>query len=101
MMKKGTLLAILLFALALFSGLALAQGEIVIGELVAITGEMYTVKTQSDQGFVGSRSTFHVDPKSTEKSGKLEIGMVVQAEIDPNGHAAWVKQVEPIINPTQ
>ena len=100
-MKKGAILAISLFALTLFSGLALAQGEIITGELVAITGEMYTVKTQSKQGFVGSRSTFHVDPKTTEKSGKLEIGMVVQAELDPNGFAYWVKQIEPIINPTR
>ena len=95
-MKKVIMMATLLLALASFVGIGLAETEIITGELVDIdiAGEMYTIKTESEQGFRGSRSTFHVDPKTTKKSGDLEIGMKVQAEIDHNGHAHWIKPLE-------
>jgi hypothetical protein len=96
-MKRIIIMATLLLMLASFVGIGLAETEIITGELVDIAGEMYTVKTESEQGFRGSRSTFHVDPKSTKKSGDLKIGMKVQAEIDHNGHAQWVKPLEKIL----
>jgi hypothetical protein len=93
-MKRVVTMATLLLVLASFVGIGLAESEIITGELIDITGEMVTVKTESEQGFEGSRSTFHVDPKTTEKSGDLKIGMKVQAEVDQNGHAYWVKPLE-------
>ncbi len=92
-MKRGTMIATLLLVLGSFVSIGLAESDIVTGELVIIAGEMYTIKTESEQGFGSRRSTFHVDPKTTEKSGDLKIGMKVQAEVDQNGHAYWIKSL--------
>jgi hypothetical protein len=99
-MRQWFLIVPVLFLLVMLPGLGWAQGSVVTGELIDITGELYTVKTKSDQGFDGARATFHVDPQTTEKSGDFKLGEILQAEIDPNGHAYWVKRKDAVIAPT-
>ena len=91
-MKKGVMIATLFIVLIAFVGMGRAELVIIKGEIVDISGDMYTIKTESEQGFRGSRETIHVDPKTTEKSGEFAVGTKVQAEIDQNnGHAHWIK----------
>jgi hypothetical protein len=94
-MKSGVIMAILLVVLGVFSGTGRAD-TIVKGKVILISGisnDMYTVKTDSHQGFGGSRETFYVDPKSTKKTGEINVGTDVEAEINANGTAYWIKAV--------
>ena len=95
-MKKGIMIVIVLFVLVSFVGIEIAAGHLITGKLIAIdvSGEMYTIKTQSPQGFEGSRETIHVDPKTTKKTGDLKVGTIVEADVDINGHADWIKPLE-------
>jgi hypothetical protein len=94
-MKIRVILISFFIVLSTFLPLAMAQDlETVTGTLIDITREMYTVKTDSDQGFRGARSTFVVDPNTTETKGELKVGARVQAEVDQNGHAYSVKVLD-------
>lgn len=95
-MKSGAIIAMLLVVLGVFSGTGRAD-TIVKGKVILISGirnDMYTVKTDSHQGFRGSRETFYVDPKSTKKTGEIKVGTEVEAEINPNGTAYWIKALD-------
>jgi hypothetical protein len=75
---------------------------IVKGKVILISGlgsDMYTVKTQSNQGFDGSRETFYVDPKTTKKTGEIKVGTIVEAEVNINGTANWVRAVDDTTKP--
>jgi len=99
-MKIRMILTSFFIVLTVFLPLGIAQtSETVTGTLVDITREMYTVKTDSDQGFGGARSTFVVDPKTTETTWELKVGARVQAEVDQNGHAYTVKVLDNVIQP--
>ena len=93
-MKMKNMVMGVLFLAGMLVSVGLAEATIIQGEIILITGEMYTIKTESDQGFKGSKATIHIDPKTTEKSGDLKVGVMVQADVDVNGHAAWIKQME-------
>lgn len=93
-MKKGLLAIVVLLLFSPFVGIDHALSETIQGEIIMIVGEMVTIKTDSDQGFRGSRETIHVDPKTTEKKGDIKIGQNVQAEVDVNAHAYWIKAIE-------
>lgn len=100
-MKKLIVLALFLFAVVVVPRLGHAQNEVITGELISVENDMYTVKTDSEQGFRGARATFYVDSVTTKKEGDLKIGMKIQAEVDPNnGHAFWVKKVDPMVQPS-
>ena len=88
-MKKGIIFATLLFAFVAFVAIGIAGGNKLAGTLVKIDGPMYTVKDNMDKDH-----TIHVDPKSTEKTGDLKTGAMVEAEVDSNGHAHWIKVAE-------
>jgi hypothetical protein len=95
-MKRGVMMAMLLVVLGVFSGVGEAD-TVVKGKVILISGirnDMYTVKTDSNQGFGGSRETFYVDPKATKKTGEIKVGTEVEAEINPNGTAYWIKAVD-------
>lgn len=95
-MKTGIMIAALLMGLVLFSGVGMAD-TIVKGKVILISGisnDTFTIKTESNQGFDGSRETFYVDPKWTKKTGEIKIGTVVEAEVNINGTANWVKVVD-------
>lgn len=95
-MKTGMMIAALLTGLVLFSGAGMAD-TIVKGKVILISGisnDTFTIKTESNQGFDGSRETFYVDPKWTKKTGEIKIGTVVEAEVNINGTANWVKVVD-------
>lgn len=99
-MKIRVILISLFFVLTAFLPFGMAQTtETVTGTLVDITREMYTVKTDSIQGFGGARSTFVVDPKTTETTGELKVGARVEAEVDQNGHAYTVKVLDNVLQP--
>lgn len=93
-MKKWLVTAAVLLLFSPFVGVDHALSETIQGEIVMIVGEMVTIKTDSDQGFRGSRETIHVDPKTTEKTGDIKVGKNVQAEVDVNAHAHWIKTIE-------
>jgi hypothetical protein len=88
-MKKGMIFATLLFAIVAFVGVGIAGGNKLAGTLVKIDGAMYTVKDEMDK-----EHKIHVDPKSTKKTGELKTGAMVEAEVDANGHANWIKVAE-------
>lgn len=95
-MKTGTMIAVLLVSLVSFSGVGMAD-SIVKGKVILISGissDTYTIKTESNQGFDGSRETFYVDPKWTKKTGEIKVGTVVEAEVNINGTANWVKVMD-------
>jgi len=87
--KKGVMVATLLFALIAFVGAGIAAGNKLNGTVVKIDGEMCTVK--DDQG---KEHMIHVDPKTTKKTGDLKAGAKVEAEVDAKGHANWIKVAE-------
>jgi hypothetical protein len=96
MMKTGMMIAALLMILVSFSGVGMAD-TIVKGKVILISGisnDTYTIKTESNQGFDGSRETFYVDPKSTKKTGEIKVGTTVEAEVNINGTANWVKSLD-------
>ena len=84
-MKKGILFATMLFAVIAFVGTGFAGGNKICGTLVKIDGAMYTIKDKEKK-----EHTIHVDPKTTKKTGHLEIGAMVDAEVDSSGHAHWI-----------
>ena len=88
-MKKGIILATLLFAFVAFVGIGIAGGDKLAGTLVKIDGPMYTIKDKMDK-----EHTIHVDPKSTKQTGDLKTGVMVEAEVAESGHAHWIKVVE-------
>ena len=88
-MTKGIIFATLLFALVAFVGMGIAGGNKLSGTLVKISGAMYTVKDK-----MGKEHTIHVDPVTTKKTGDLETGAMVEAEVDSSGHALWIKVAE-------
>ena len=88
-MKKGIIFATLILAFVAFVGIGVAGGDKLAGTLVKIDGAMYTVEDKD-----GKEHTIHIDPKSTEKTGDLKTGAMVEAEVDSNGHAHWIKVVE-------
>jgi hypothetical protein len=95
-MKRGVMFAALVIVLAVFSGVGVAD-TLVKGKVILISGisnDMYTIKTESDQGFDGSRETFYVDPKVTKKTGEIKVGTKVEAEVNINGTANWVKSLD-------
>ena len=92
-MMEGARIAALLIVLVSFSG-AGAADTIVRGTVILISSDMYTIKTESGQGFGGSRETFYVDPTLTKKTGEIKVGTIVEAEVGINGAANWVKAVE-------
>jgi len=92
-MKRGVMFAALLMVLALYSGVGRAD-SIVKGKVILISHDVYTIKTESNQGFRGSRESFVVEPKWTKKSGEIKIGTMVEAEVNINGTANWVKAVD-------
>ncbi len=94
-MKAGVMTVALFMGLAVFSGVGVAD-TIVRGRVILISGigmDTYTIKTENEQGFVGSRETFYVDPKATQKTGEIKVGTMVEAEVNINGTANWVKTV--------
>lgn len=94
-MKAGVMTVALFMGLAVFSGVGVAD-TIVRGRVIMISGigmDTYTIKTENGQGFVGSQETFYVDPKSTQKTGEIKVGTMVEAEVNINGTANWVKTV--------
>jgi hypothetical protein len=96
MMKTGVMIAALLMILISFSGVGMAD-TIVKGKVILISGisnDTYTIKTESNQGFDGSRETFYVDPKATKKTGEIKVGTTVEAEVNINGTANWVKSLD-------
>lgn len=92
-MKIGVMAATLLFVLVSFSGVGMAD-TVVKGKVILISGGMYTIKTEAGQGFRGSRETFFVSPKTTEKTGDIKVGSIVEVEININGTASWVKVID-------
>lgn len=92
-MKIGVMTATLLMVLVFFSGPVTAD-SVVKGKVILISGDMYTIKTQSPQGFEGSRETFRVDEKMTRKSGDIKLGTTVEAEVNINGTANWIRAVD-------
>jgi len=94
-MKRGVMIAMSFVAFLSFSGVGLAD-MVIKGKVILISGissDMYTVKTESSQGFGGSEETFYVDPKMTQKTGEIKVGTEVEAEVNPNGTAYWIKAV--------
>jgi hypothetical protein len=94
-MKRGVMIAVLFAAFVSLSGVGLADMT-VKGKVILISGissDMYTVKTENNQGFGGSEETFYVDPKMTQKTGEIKVGTEVEAEVNPNGTAYWIKAV--------
>jgi len=95
-MKIGMMIAALFMFLVSFSGVGLAD-TILKGKVILISGisnDTFTIKTMSNQGFDGSRETFYVDPKWTKKTGEIKIGTNVEAEVNINGTANWVKSLD-------
>lgn len=94
-MKIGLVIAMSFVVFVSFSGVGLAD-MLIKGEVILISGisnDMYTVKTDNAQGFRGSEETFYVDPKMTKKTGEIKVGTEVEAEVNPNGTAYWIKAV--------
>jgi hypothetical protein len=94
-MKKGLMITMLFIGVMSVSGVGLAD-MVIKGKVILISGinsDMYTVKTESNQGFGGSEETFYVDPKMTQKTGEIKVGTEVEAEVNPNGTAYWIKAV--------
>lgn len=56
-----------------------------MGEVVKIDGEMVDVKTSD-----GNVRAIHIDPKTTKKTGKIEKGAMVEADVTGMGHAKWI-----------
>jgi hypothetical protein len=99
-MKIGVSTAAVLAALVWFSGIGAAD-SIFRGKVILISNGMYTIKTDSDQGFAGSRETFVVDPKVTKQTGEIKVGTMVEAEVNPNGMAYWIKAIDEGKNDTK
>jgi len=105
-MKRTVMMALSFATFMSFSGLGLAD-TIIKGKVVLISGissDMYTVKTDNAQGFGGSEETFYVDPKMTQKTGEIKVGTEVEAEVNINGTANWIKAMnetknEPKVEP--
>jgi len=94
-MKTSGVMAMAFAAVLSFSSVGLAD-TIIKGKVILISGissDMYTVKTDNSQGFGGSEETFYVDPKMTQKTGEIKVGTEVEAEVNPNGTAYWIKAV--------
>ncbi len=72
-----------------FTGSAIAGLGNISGEVTQIKGEMVTIKTSEDKTV-----KFHMDPKSTKKEGKIEIGAQVTADVDEKGHAKSITVVK-------
>ncbi|GJL48851.1 hypothetical protein [Candidatus Nitrospira salsa] len=70
------------------SGMTEGQGKSVEGELVAIEGEFYVVKSQE-----GTEERLHVSP-TTQKSEGLKKGDMVTAQVTEKGHALSIQQAE-------
>jgi len=94
MKKLGTFFVALTFVLSL-SSLGLASGNHsgghkTKGELVKISGAMYSVKDEH-----GKVSTFHVNG-STHKEGNIKEGatVVVESTKDGAGHALSMKEAK-------
>jgi len=99
-MKIGVIMAAVLAALIWLSGVGSAD-SIFRGTVILISNGMYTIKTDSDQGFAGSRETFVVDPKVTKQTGEIKLGTKVEAEVNPNGMAYWIKAIDESKNGTK
>jgi len=97
-MKTGVMIAVLFMVLAVFSGTGRAD-SIVKGVVILISHDVYTIKTENNQGFGGSRESFVVEPKWTKKSGEIKLGQTVEAEVNINGTANWVKVVDDTAKP--
>jgi len=99
-MKTSGVMAMAFAAVLSFSGVGLAD-MIIKGKVILISGissDMYTVKTDNAQGFGGSEETFYVDPKMTQKTGEIKVGTDVEAEVNANGTAYWIKAVDAMKN---
>ena len=92
-MKRGVMFSALLMVLVSFSS-AGAADKVIRGKVILIGSDMYTIKTESAQGFESSRETFYIDSKRTIKTGDIKVGSVVEAEVNLNGTATWVKVIE-------
>lgn len=95
-MKAGVMTVALFMVLAVFSGVGVAD-TIIKGRVIMISGignDSYTIKTESEQGFESSRETVYVDPKSTKKTGEIKVGTRVEAEVNINGTANWIKAID-------
>jgi len=90
--KLGVIAAAGFTAFLSLSGTGAAD-TIFRGTVILISHDMYTIKTEGHQGFEGSRETFYVDPKSTKKTGDIKLGTLVEAEVNINGTAYWIKAV--------
>jgi len=97
-MKKMLSLIGCLFLVVAFVGIGLAGSEMgakmdgnLSGEIVKISGEMVTVKDS-----VGKEHPIHIDPKTTQRTGELKVGVRVVADINDMGHANWIKVEQPM-----
>ncbi|GJL64765.1 MAG: hypothetical protein NPIRA04_34190 [Nitrospirales bacterium] len=70
------------------SGMSEGQGKTVEGELVAIDGEFYVVKSQE-----GTEERLHVSP-TTQKSEELKQGDMITAQVTDQGHALSIQAAE-------
>jgi len=95
MKKILSLFGCLLLVFA-FTGVGFAGSEMgkkmegnLSGEIVKVSGEMVDVKDGE-----GAIHSIHIDPKSTKKSGELEVGAMVGANVNDKGHAnsIWVQE---------
>ncbi|NOY83381.1 MAG: hypothetical protein GXO96_00910 [Nitrospirae bacterium] len=76
-------------ALLVWTGVAVASIATVSGEITEIKGEMVTVKTGD-----GAMKSIHVDPSATKKEGMIKVGAHVSAEVNDKGHAESIKVVK-------
>jgi uncharacterized protein YdeI (BOF family) len=63
-------------------------GRSIEGEILRVQGDIYVVKDST-----GAEVSLHVDD-STQKSGRLEEGDRIEAEVTADGHALSVKKAE-------
>jgi hypothetical protein len=66
-------------------GTETAGAKAITGEVLKIEGENYTVKDPT-----GAEVRLHVN-NETNKEGDIKVGDKIQAKINPDGHATWIK----------
>ena len=66
-------------------GTETAGANAITGEVLRIEGENYTVKDIS-----GAEVRLHVN-NETKKEGDIKVGDKIEAKINPDGHATWIK----------
>jgi uncharacterized protein YdeI (BOF family) len=67
---------------------AQTPGRSIEGEILRVQGDIYVVKDST-----GAEVSLHVDD-STQKSGRLEEGDRIEAEVTADGHALSLKKAE-------